>query len=295
MKPQRSSLYVPGNKAAWIEKAADYAADSLVLDLEDSVPVREKVQARSIVKEGLKFLKKEGQEFSVRINGLATGFARDDLEAVICPELESVLLPKVETVDDMKELDLLLSGLERRRNMKPGAVETPLVLETARAMRSAYDICVGCPRVTGVTLAALPGGDAGRSVGYVWSKEGTETLYIRSKAVLDARAAGIDYPLISSWWDIEDLEGLRKDATLNRSLGFRGQQVMHPSHVPVVNDVFTPTSDEISFCKGVIEAVKEGEKEGKGSVTYKGDMIDCAMSKTARQMLDFARSIGLKV
>jgi citrate lyase subunit beta/citryl-CoA lyase len=144
-------------------------------------------------------------------------------------------------------------------------------------------------------LAAGPGGDASRSVGYIWSKEGKETLYLRSKIVLDARAAGIQYPTISSWWDIKDLEGLERDARLNRQIGYRGQTVMHPSHVPVVNEVFTPTSGEIEFYKGMIKALEEAEKKGRAAVVYDGDMIDYAMAKTAREMLEFAQSIGMKV
>jgi citrate lyase subunit beta/citryl-CoA lyase len=120
-------------------------------------------------------------------------------------------------------------------------------------------------------------------------------MYIRSKAVLEARAAGVQYPTVSSWWDIKDLEGLERDARLNRSLGFRGQTVMHPTHVPIVNKVFTPSPDEIRFYKGLIETFEEAEKSGTAAVVYEGDMIDYAMVKTAREMLAFAESIGLEV
>jgi citrate lyase subunit beta / citryl-CoA lyase len=295
MRPIRSALFVPGNRAAWIEKAAGYGADTLILDLEDSVPDQEKAPARAIVKAGLRMLKAKGQAAGVRINGFATGLTLDDLEGIFCPELESVNLPKVETVADMNELDALLTHLERRMGLPVGHVETPLGCETAKAMRNIYEIATSCRRVQRVGLAAGPGGDAARAVGYQWTKEGTETLFLRSKAVLDARAAGIQYPTISSWWNIKDLEGLERDARWNRQLGFRGQTVMHPSHVPIVNRVFTPTTDEIEFYKGLIEAMKDAEKRGIAAVTYKGDMVDEAMVKTAREMLDFAASIGLPV
>jgi citrate lyase subunit beta/citryl-CoA lyase len=295
IRPSRSALFVPGNRAAWIEKAAGYGADTLILDLEDSVPDQEKAPARAIVKAGLKMLKTKGQGAGVRINGFATGLTLDDLEGIFCPELESVNLPKVETVADLNELDALLTHLERRMGMPVGQVETPLGCETAKAMRHIYEIATSCRRVKRVGLAAGPGGDAARAIGYQWTKEGTETLFLRSKAVLDARAAGIQYPTISSWWNIKDLEGLERDARWNRQLGFRGQTVMHPSHVPIVNRVFTPTTDEIEFYKGLIEAMKDAEKKGIAAVTYKGDMVDEAMVKTAREMLDFAASIGLPV
>jgi len=295
IRPSRSSLFVPGNRSAWIEKAAGYGADTLILDLEDSVPDQEKAPARAIVKAGLQMLKAKGQAAGVRINGFATGLTLDDLEGIFCPELESVNLPKVETVGDMNELDALLTHLERRMGLPVGHVETPLGCETAKAMRNIYEIATSCRRVKRVGLAAGPGGDAARAIGYQWTKEGTETLFLRSKAVLDARAAGIQYPTISSWWNIKDLEGLERDARWNRQLGFRGQTVMHPSHVPIVNRVFTPTTDEIEFYKGLIEAMKDAERKGIAAVTYKGDMVDEAMVKTAREMLDFAASIGLPV
>jgi len=288
-------LFVPGNKPAWMEKAVKYNADVLILDLEDSVPDNEKVASRPLVKSALKSLTEKGQICNVRVNGFATGLTLDDLDAVICPELNNVALPKVETVDDMKALDTLLTHLEKRHHLEPGTVKTSLGIETAKALRNAYDIVTSCERVTGLSVACGPGGDASRSMGFIWSKEGTETLYIRSKAVLEARAAGIQYPTISSWWDIKDTEGLRKDALFNRSLGFRGQTVMHPTHVPIVNEVFTPSAQEIAFFKGLIETFEEAEKKGSAAVVYQGDMIDYAMAKTAREMLEFAKSVGLEI
>jgi citrate lyase subunit beta / citryl-CoA lyase len=290
----RSALFVPGNRPEWIDKAAGYGADTLILDLEDSVPDREKAAARPIVKAGIQALKARGQAASVRINGFATGLTLDDLEGVLCAELESVSLPKVETVADMNELDALLTHLERRRGLPVGQVETPLGCETAQAMRNVYEIATSCRRVKRVGLAAGPGGDAARAIGYQWSKEGMETLFLRSKVVLDARAAGIQSPTISSWWNIKDLEGLERDARWNRSLGYRGQTVMHPSHVPIVNRVYTPTPDEIAFHAGLLQAMEDARTRGIAAVTYKGDMVDEAMVKTSREMLEFARSIGLE-
>jgi citrate lyase subunit beta / citryl-CoA lyase len=295
IRPSRSSLFVPGNRPAWIEKAVTYGADTLILDLEDSVPDREKAAARPIVKAGVQALHAKGQSCSVRINGFATGLTLDDLEGVLCPELESITFPKVETPADMDELDALLTHLERRLGIPEGQIETPLGCETAKAMRNVYEIVTSCRRVKRVGLAAGPGGDAARAIGYQWSKEGMETLFLRSKVVLDARAAGIQYPTISSWWNIKDLEGLERDARWNRSLGYRGQTVMHPSHVPIVNQVYTPTADEIAFHKGLLQAMEDATKKGIAAVTYQGDMVDEAMVKTSREMLDFARSIGVEI
>jgi len=196
-------------------------------------------------------------------------------------------------VDDMKALDAYIGHLEKRINIPIGTIEVILVLETAKAMRNAYEIVVSCPRIQRIYLAAGPGGDANRAIGYVWSKEGRETLFLRSKVVLDSRAAGIQYPMISSWWNIKDLEGLERDALFNRQLGFRGQVVIHPSHVPIVNKIFTPSPQEIAYYKGLIKVAEEAEKKGFAAAVYKGNMIDHAMVTTAHEVIKFVESIEL--
>jgi len=287
----RSALFVPGHRTDWVPKAVRSGADMLILDLEDSVPVTEKMRARALVRESLEVLAAEGRDRSVRINGLETGHALDDLEAIVCPALQAVRLPKVESAADLREIDALLTHLEMRAAMGPGTVATPLDLETAGAMRNMYDLLRAIPRATGLMLSCGPGGDAARAVGYQWTKNGTETHYLRSRAVLDARAAGIEYPMVTSWWDIPDLDGLRADAALNRRFGFRGMVVMHPSHVPIVNEAFTPDEAELAHARGLIAAMEAAEREGNAAVTYEGNMVDYAMVATARELLDLAASI----
>ena len=287
----RSALFVPGHKPDWVPKAVRAGADMLILDLEDSVPVPDKARARGLVRESLDALAAEGQDRSVRINGFATGLTLDDLEAIVCPALQAVRLPKVESADDLRELDALLTHLEKRAGMEPGTVATPLDLETAGSMRDACDILRASPRATSMMLGCGPGGDAARAVGYQWTKGGTQTHYLRSRAVLDARAAGVEYPMVSSWWDIRDVDGLRADAALNRRFGFRGMVVMHPTHVPIVNETFTPNEAELAHARGLIAAMEAAEREGSAAVTYEGDMVDYAMVTTARELLDLAASI----
>jgi citrate lyase subunit beta/citryl-CoA lyase len=172
MRPYRSMLYVPGNKPSWMEKAAEYGADALILDLEDSVPDQEKIAARPLIKAAVKALKAKGQACYVRVNAFATGLTLGDLEGVMCCELDGINLPKVETTEDMQALHTLMTHLEKRMNIPAQSMETPLGLETAKGMRNIYEIATSCPRVRRMTLAAGPGGDAARAIGYVWSKEG---------------------------------------------------------------------------------------------------------------------------
>jgi citrate lyase subunit beta/citryl-CoA lyase len=293
----RSALFVPANREGWVAKAIRTGADSIILDLEDAVPVDQKIASRELARLGVRELAEAGVHAQVRVNGWDTGLTGDDVRSVLDSDLPSecqpeILLPKVRAADDLRRLGRFLRVVEGDLGLEIGSVHTPLGLETAESMRAAYKILRSCPRVRVFFLAAGAGGDASRSVGYVWSKSGIETLYLRSKAVLDARSAGIMYPMVSSWWEIADLEGLERDARFNRSLGFRGMVVMHPSHVEVVNRVFTPSQEELDHARGLVAAFEEAERNGRAAVIYDGDMIDRAMAESARQLLDFAASLA---
>jgi citrate lyase subunit beta / citryl-CoA lyase len=293
VKPLRSMLFVPGNKSAWMEKALGYEADGLIFDLEDAVPAADKAAARAMAAEALAQFHGRGPVLTVRINALDTGLSGDDLDAIVGPGLDAVVAPKVETPDDIAVLEALLSQCERRAGLAPGQIEIYPTLETAKGVYHAYPIATCSARVPTLAVAASPGGDSARSLGYVWSKEGTETLYMRSKVLLDARAAGVAYPLAATWFEIADLNGLRHDVQLNRHLGYTGQILIHPSHVPIVNEIFTPTADDIAYHQGLLAAMDEAERQGTAAVRYEGVMVDIAMVKTSRQILDLARSIGV--
>jgi citrate lyase subunit beta / citryl-CoA lyase len=295
MKPLRSLLFVPGNKAAWMEKAPQYGADALILDLEDSVPYADKDAARILVRQAIDELSARGHTLFVRINPLESDMTGDDLSAIVCAGLTGLLPPKVETVDDVQQLDTLLAHFEHREGMMPGSIELIPTLETAKGIRNTYDIALASPRVASIAGGAGKGGDTNRSLGYRWTREGTETLFIRSKVLLDARAAGIEYPLVASWFDVGDLDGLIADAQRNRQLGFSGMLLIHPSHVAPINQIFTPSAEELAYYKGLLEAMRAAEAQGTAAVTYQGTMVDIAMVRTAEQVLEFARAVGVQV
>ena len=295
MKPLRSLLFVPGNKAAWMEKAPQYGADALILDLEDSVPYADKDTARILVRQAIDNLSPRGLTLFVRINPLETDMTGDDLSAIVCTGLTGLLPPKVETVDDVQQLDTLLAHFEHLEGMMPGSIELIPTLETAKGIHNAYDIALASPRVASIAGGAGKGGDTNRSLGYRWTREGMETLFIRSKVLLDARAAGIEYPLMASWFDVGDLDGLIADAQRNRQLGFSGMLLIHPSHVAPVNQIFTPSAEELAYYKGLLEAMKAAEAQGTAAVTYQGAMVDIAMVRTAEQVLEFARAVGVQL
>jgi citrate lyase subunit beta/citryl-CoA lyase len=295
MKPLRSLLFVPGNKAAWMEKAPQYGADALILDLEDSVPPSDKATARTLVRQAIETLSARGQTLYVRVNALETNMTGDDLNAIVGAGLRGLLPPKVETADDLSQLDTLLAYFEHREGLTPGSIELIPTVETAKGIRNAYEIALASPRVASIAGGAGKGGDTNRSLGYRWTREGAETLFIRSKVLLDARAAGIQYPLVASWFDVGDRDGLIADAQRNRQLGFSGMLLIHPSHVAPVNQIFTPSVEELAYYRGLLDAMEKAEQQGTAAVAYQGAMVDIAMVKTAQQMLEFAQAVGVQV
>lgn len=292
-QPLRSFLYVPGNREAWLRKAFGYGADALVLDLEDSVPSAEKAQARIIVRQTLQDLCQATQKLFVRVNGLDGGEAADDLEAVVSSSLYGIFLPKVRSPEDVVEADILLKFFERRAGVPVGTTLIVPLLETARAMREAYQVACASPRIAYMGGGANVGGDTGRAMGSIGTKEGKETLFLRSKILLDVRAAAVPHPRAGVWADIGDIEGLRAYAREMRHLGYTGLTVLHPSQVSVAHEVFTPTQSEIAYWQGLLQTMEEAERAGRAAVTYKGAMVDIAMVKTAKDMLEAARQFGV--
>ena len=292
-KPLRTELFVPGNKEDWMRKAPRYGADALILDLEDSVPPQEKAEARLLVKRMLNELGPAGQTLIVRVNRLETGLTGEDLEAVTCPSLYAVMLPKVQAPEDVAEVDVLLRYLEQRAGMDPGKIFIDPALETAQGIRRAYEIATASTRIAHMGASGGKGGDTARSIGFQWTPEGMETLFLRSKVLVDVRAAGVPYPVTGGWMDIHDLDGLRAAAQQAKGLGYTGMHLIHPSHVPVVNDVFTPTREEVAHWRGLVQAMEERRTQGGAAVTYHGDMVDIAHEDTARAMLEMAQELGV--
>jgi citrate lyase subunit beta / citryl-CoA lyase len=293
-KPVRSALFVPGNREDRIQKAPRFGADALILDLEDAVALPDKPKARPIVRRMVEELGSAGLTVMVRVNDFETVFTWADLDAIVCKELYCVMLPKVTGPEDVKRADTIIEFLERQRGIEVGTVLIYPVLETAQGMRQAYEVGIASPRV--VHMGGLTGkdGDIARAIGFHWTAEGHEAFYYISKVLLDARAANVPYPMGGrGWWDIQDLDGLREEAVRTKNFGHMGMLLIHPSHVPIVNEVFTPTREEITHWKELIAAVEDCEREGRSVVTFNGMMVDTAHLKVARDMLKWASELGV--
>ncbi|MPY62697.1 HpcH/HpaI aldolase/citrate lyase family protein [Streptomyces spongiae] len=289
--PLRSLLFVPGNRTDWLPKAEAAGADAVVLDLEDAVPDEAKAAARAEVASAVEAVSPAssgGMRLLVRVNPLNTtaGWASvDELRAVARPGLYGIVLPKVSSVADVRLADRLLSWCEHEHGLPEGYFALVPLLETARGLREAYDIGRAVARVAHLGALTAPGGDVERAVGYRWSAEGAETHELRARVLLDARAAGSAHPVSGVWADVADLTGLRRFAEQNRAMGYEGMMVIHPSHVAVVNDVFSPGEDELARHERLVAAVVAGAAEGAGAVRFEGRMVDEAMAATSRAVL----------
>ncbi len=223
MKPLRTLLFAPGNRPDRAEKAIHLDADAVALDLEDAVPIAEKESSRVKVRELLD--KYPGKRTYVRINALSTPYAKDDLVAIGSRNLQGIVLSKVERIEDISEIDRLLTETEKCNGLEVGALEVISMCETARGLEEIYSILRARPEHDGVSMVALGAADFTAELGISLTREGRELEYPRSRLPVASRAAGIVPPLDSPWMvDLKDIEGLIADARKAKAYGFNEAQ-----------------------------------------------------------------------
>lgn len=288
MHPYRSMLFVPAHKPDWALKALASGADSIVLDLEDSVALERKPQARVTARESIAELRRRSSEVGifVRVNAWETGLGGEDLEAVISDGLTGVFIPKVEDPLQVVRWDALSEYLERKNNLP--RLRFVLPVETVGAIERCGEIAAASPRTAAMVVSTSEHADIARAVGYRQTREGLETLYFRSRVLLACRRHGL-HPMTGLWEDIDDLDGLAEFAERGAQLGFRGLIVIHPSHVAVVNKTFTPSDEEVEYYEGMVAAVEAALAEGRGAARYRGKHVDIAHAQKAREWLERAR------
>ena len=304
-KPIRTLLFVPGSDEDRLGHSAEHGADAVMIDLEEPrtpYPEVERERTREKVRAflGARSASDGAPRWFARVQPPATGQTLKDLRAVMGPSLTGVLLPKVYGPEDVYRAEALLTCTEAELGLPLGCTAIYPILETAQALRLAYDIAVASPRVQYMGGAVSRFGDIHQAVGYRWSAEGRETLFLRSKVLIDARAAGIRYPISGMWGgDTDDLDGLTRWATELRDLGYFGMMLGSPAHVPVVNRIFSPTASEISYWQDLDRLATEAEADGSGPIIYgdpnqgEGHVVHLAHVGSARHNLVWARDLGL--
>jgi citrate lyase subunit beta/citryl-CoA lyase len=275
----RSFLFAPGNHARRVEKALTLPADAVILDLEDAVAISEKRATRDRV--AATFGHKRHGKLYVRVNAYSTEWCYADIVSVARFGLDGIILPKVETADQLLSADWLLSNLERERGLPIGGVDLVPIVETALGMSNVGAIAGSGSRTKRLAFGA---GDYTLDLGVVWSRDEMELLPARSAVVMASRAAGIEPPLDTVWADLRDTDGFAHSAERAAALGFQGKMCIHPDQIAVTNAAFSPSEQQLVWASRVIAAFEDAEAKGLASIQLDGQFIDYPIVQRARQV-----------
>lgn len=291
MKPIRTALFAPGGKERVMAKAFESGADAVIYDLEDSVPVSGKAEARALVTQAIDRGASAASRplVTVRVNAPPTGLLDDDLAAIVRPGLDAIFLPKVEHVEEIRRTSATLDRLEAAQNMKQGTVEIIPMFESALGIYRCFEILQASPRVATSCIGSAQDGDLQTDLGCAWSMEGTELLYARSKVLLDTRAAGKMYPLDGVFSDLSNDEAFIRDSRLSARLGYVGRTVIHPKQIAGAREAYAVSKDDVEYYARVVKEFEAVEKTGTAAITVDGKLVDYAMYSRAKAVLELAK------
>jgi citrate lyase subunit beta/citryl-CoA lyase len=282
---RRSRLYLPGSEPKYFINAGLHGPDAIILDLEDSVHHAEKDAARILVRNTLRAVDFGSCERMVRINQLPLGL--QDLAEVIPEAPDLILIPKVETADQVGEADRLMRELKVSNGIDRPIWLMP-ILESAQGIENAFTIATVTPNIAALTIGLE---DYTAELGVVKTLEGRESQYARTRLVNAAKAAGI-HAIDSVFSDVGDLAGLRQWGENSRALGFEGMGCIHPSQIPVIHEAFAPSRVEIEKALKIVAAFEEAQQRGLGVVSLGSKMIDPPVVERARKLVGRAKTMG---
>ena len=288
MHSRRALLYMPGDDRRKIEKATTLGVDSICMDMEDGVAANKKAEARAVIAQAMKELDFGNSERCIRINSIGSGIEKRDLVAALATNPDGVVVPKIETAEQVKWVSEHIESYELSSSLNIGAIRLLVGVETAKGILNLKEIAESDKRLEAIIFGAE---DYAASVGATRTKEATEVLYARS-AVVTACAANDLQAIDMVYIDFRDLEGLRVEAQQGAGLGFSGKQVIHPNQVSVAQEAFTPSDSAIEYARRIVESFESSQKEGKGAYALDGKMIDMPLLKNAQKVLERARAAG---
>lgn len=302
--PLRSVLFAAGSDAGDLAKALASGADALIVDLEEpQTPMTPAVRdhARAIVAEFLDGCPPAGGSGPLlfcRVQAARTGGLWRDLQACLRPALTGIAVPKSYGPADIIAADGVLSNAEAEAGRPLGTTWMYPIFETAEAIRDAHSIAMASSRIAYMGGAVSRFGDIHQALGYRWTAAGHETHWLRSKLLVDARAAGIRYPISGMWGGAnDDLDGLRAFATELRDLGYYGMMLGNPDHIPLVHEIFSPSTEEVAYWEELARLGDEADRTGLGPVLYgdvnqgEGHVVHGAHIESARLNLEWARGL----
>ena len=286
IKLRRSMLFVPGSNAAMISNTFIYKPDSIMFDLEDAVALKEKDSARILVAHALQHPLYQEIETVVRVNPLDSEFGLNDLNAVVRAGVDVVRMPKTETAQDVVDMDLAITEIEKACGREVGSTKMLAAIESPLGITQANQIATASKRLIGIALGAE---DYVRNLKTERSPEGIELLFARCSILQAARAAGIQ-AFDTVYSNANNEEGFLKEAALIKQLGFDGKSLVNPRQIELLHNLFAPTQKDVDQAEKIIAAAEEAERNGLGVVSLNGKMIDAPIIDRARLVLERAKS-----
>lgn len=282
-------MFTPGDSIRKMKKVAQIGADAVILDLEDAVAIGQKEVARKSVESALANIDFGRAERLVRINSLETDLYASDLESIVGTAADGIVLPKVESAEQVRLVDQKISAGELSAGRPPGEMRLFGLIETALGVMNIREIGQSSQRLDGLLFGAE---DLAADLGAIRSKVGWEVFYARSTVIAAATAYGLA-AIDTVYLDFSDLDGLEEDALFARSLGFTGKLAIHPGQVAVLNRAFSPTAAEIAEAERLVEAYQARVKAGSGVFTIDGRMVDKPLVRAAERLLERAAAARL--
>ena len=287
---RRSMLFLPGNNPNLLINGNCLGADAVIFDLEDAVSPAEKDAARILVRNTMHYMDFRGCEQIVRINSIDTPYWQKDIDAILPYKPSLILLPKTGSENDVLTADAYISAVEEKLGMEQGTVGLMPLIETALGVENAFRIATATSRVKALFLGAE---DLTADLQCKRTKESREIEYARTRLVVAARAAGVEV-YDTPFTDVNDDEGIVKDACVAKALGFNGKASISPRHVEVINSVFSPTQQDVDYAYEVMDVIELAKQRGKGAIALHGKMIDAPIVARAERTIAMAQALGME-
>ena len=282
MVVRRSLLMMPANIARFVEKAHTYAADAIMLDLEDAVSRENKASARAGVKSAVEKAAQSGHQVFVRVNN-DREILEQDIAAAVSEKLYGIVLPKAESLETLDVVDRSLLAQEQKCGLRPGKIKLSLLIETARGVINLEQLAGANRRIDSILFGSE---DFCSELGVWHSPDGSALLYALSKIVLCCKANDLlPIGLLGSVAEFRDLSKFRRAAEGAMWLGCEGGLCIHPQQIEILNQVFSPKPEERLEAQRIAQAYEDRIQKGIGAVSLEGKMIDAPVYKKALRTL----------
>ena len=286
----RSLMFVPAHNQKLLDSSLRRNADVLLLDIEDSVPVCDKQKARDNIKEFIGRPEAKGKYIFPRVNDRESGELLKDLYQLTIDGITGFMYPKSTKAEDVYFVGKLLETIEYEKQIPIGTFKLIPLIETAGAIVNIKEICTACTRVIAVAFGCE---DYVTDLGGKHDMDGNSIFYARNAIVNAARATGV-LPIDTVHIKVHDLEDLERNLILSKNLGFEGMLVLNPKELPLVNQYYSPSEEEVAWAEEMVQLTAEAKAEGKGVAVKEGKFIGPPMLKMAEKIIEKHRQIGDK-